>query len=80
MSTSFVPYEQSSHLAKLDQARQALAECRTPPDVLEIRDKAEAIRLYMKFVSGKERPRSPRAKMGRPSSKRQIWWVAPKRR
>ncbi len=34
-------------LAKLDQARLALAECRTLPEVLKIRDLAEAFKAYV---------------------------------
>src|SRR2546427_4216776 len=48
MSTSIVLYEPPPQLATLDRARQMLAECRTLPDVLDIRDKAAAIRMYMK--------------------------------
>ena len=38
--------KRSSQLAKLDQARQALAECRTLSEVKKIRDVAEAAKVY----------------------------------
>ena len=38
----------SSRLAKLEQARQMLAECRTLPEVKKIRDIAEAAKVYAK--------------------------------
>jgi hypothetical protein len=46
MSTSIVPVEHSSHLAKLSQARQMLAESRTLPEIKQIRDMAQAARTY----------------------------------
>jgi hypothetical protein len=46
--TAFVPPKNESALAKLDRARQALAEARTLADVKKIRDIAEAARVYAK--------------------------------
>ena len=46
MSAAIVLYEQSSQLAKLEQARQMLAECRTLSEVKKIRDIAEAAKVY----------------------------------
>lgn len=45
-TTALAVTEHSPQLAKLEQARQMLAECRTLSEVKEIRDFAEAARIY----------------------------------
>ena len=45
-TASIIPTKPSSHLAKLDHARQTLAECRTLSEVKKIRDIAEAAKVY----------------------------------
>jgi hypothetical protein len=47
-STAMVLHEPSSQLAKLEQARRALAECRTLSEVKKIRGIAEAAKVYAK--------------------------------
>jgi len=46
VSAAIVLHEQSSQLAKLDKARQMLAESRTLPEVKKIRDIAKAAKVY----------------------------------
>jgi hypothetical protein len=45
------PKYQSSYLAKLEQARQMLAESRTLSEVKQIRDIAEAAKVYAKAAN-----------------------------
>jgi len=48
MSTLAIVAIEHSQLAKLEQARRTLAECRTLPEVKKIRDTAEAAKVYAK--------------------------------
>lgn len=48
ITTEIVSPSNMNQLAKLEHALQMLAECRTVDEVKDVRDKAEAIRLYCK--------------------------------